>query len=155
MISLSKFLTALILTLFTVTTMFAEESLDEIMEVLKYVETENDPTLIGDEGMSYGVLQIGAACVADVNRYFGTHYTHDDMFQVECAEEVFKLYAQMGAERYCKRYGKEATAEVIIRNHNGGIYQGYRINATKKYYRRYKLWKAILDSRDKLLTFTE
>lgn len=155
MISLSKFLTALTLTLFITTMTNAKESLDEIMEVLKYVETGNDPTLIGDKGTSYGVLQIQEAVVIDVNRRYGTHYTHEDMFQVECAEEVFKLYAQMGIERYCTKYGKEATAEVIIRNHNGGIYQGYRINATKKYYRRYKLWKAILNSRDNLFTFTE
>jgi len=125
----------------------ARESLDEIMEVLKYVESSNDPRAIGDGGDSYGVLQIQKACVDDVNRYFGTHYTHDDMFQVECAEEVFKLYATMGIKRYIKKYGVEPSAEVIVRNHNGGIYQGHRVNATKEYYIKYKLWKTIIKSK--------
>lgn len=124
--------------------MSARESLDEVMEVLKYVESFNDPMAIGDGGSSYGVLQIQEACVRDVNRYYGTYYSHEDMFQVECAEEVFKLYAQMGIDRYVKRHGVRPTIEVIVRNHNGGIYQGYRINATKKYYRRYELWKTII-----------
>lgn len=121
------------------------DSLDEIMEVLKYVETVNDPSAIGDGGDSYGVLQIQKACVDDVNRHYGTHYTHEQMFDVVCAEEVFKLYATMGIERYIKKYGVEPSAEVIVRNHNGGIYRGYKINATKKYYRKYKHWKSIIN----------
>jgi len=122
------------------------EDLDEVMEVLKYVETLNDPSAVGDGGDSYGVLQIQAACVEDVNRYYGTKYTHDDMFNVACAEEVFKLYSTMGIQRYIKKYGVEPTTESIVRNWNGGIYQGYRINATRKYYKEYVKWSAILKS---------
>jgi len=127
------------------------EDLSEVMEVLKYVETLNDPSAVGDGGDSYGVLQIQAACVADVNRYFQTTYTHDDMFQVECAEEVFRLYTLMGVERYIKKYGVVPTTEVIVRNWNGGIYQGHRINATRKYYREYVKWSAILKSDNNLI----
>lgn len=120
------------------------ESYDEIIEVLKHVETNNRPEMIGDNGESYGVLQIQWAAVQDVNRYFGTHYTHDMMFQPECAEEVTKLYMQMGAELYAKRTGKQPTEEVLVRNHNGGIYQGYRIRATIPYYRKYLEFKKVL-----------
>lgn len=119
---------------------------DEIVEVLKYVETLNQPTAIGDGGDSWGVLQIQKGCVDDVNRYFGTNYTHKEMFNVACAEEVTKLYMQMGAELYEKRTGLKATEEVLVRNHNGGIYRGYRINATRKYYREYLKWKSIIKS---------
>lgn len=118
---------------------------NEIVEVLKYVETLNDPTAIGDGGDSWGVLQIQKGCVDDVNRYFGTNYTHKQMFNPACAEEVAILYMKMGAELYLKRHGQEPTEEVLVRNHNGGIYRGYRINATRKYYREYLKWKARLE----------
>ncbi|QQV89760.1 lysozyme [Cellulophaga phage Calle_1] len=121
--------------------------LDKIIEALKYIESNNNPDAIGDNGKSFGILQIQKACVKDVNRRFGTSYRHKDMFNVECAEEVFKLYATIGIERYLKRYGKSPTAEVIVRNHNGGVYQGYKIEATKGYYRKYKKVREKLDSR--------
>jgi len=114
----------------------------EIIEVLKHVETNNRPTMIGDNGDSYGVLQIQWRAVQDVNRYFGKQYTHEDMFQVECAEEVTALYMQMGAELYKKRTGKQPTEEILVRNHNGGIYKGYRNAKTLKYYRRYLKFKS-------------
>ena len=120
------------------------EDYAQIVEVLKHVETNNQPELIGDNGDSYGVLQIQQKAVQDVNRYFGTSYTHEQMFREACAEKVTELYMQMGAELYCKRYGKAATEEVLVRNHNGGIYRGYRINATIPYYNRYLKFKESL-----------
>jgi hypothetical protein len=145
----------LLLALIMMTTTATAEDLSEVMEVLKYVETLNDPNAIGDGGDSYGVLQIQAACVADVNRYYGTEYTHDDMFNVACAEEVFKLYSKMGIKRYIKKYGVAPTTEMIVRNWNGGIYQGYRINATRKYYREYVKWSAILKSENNVFNSEE
>jgi hypothetical protein len=120
------------------------EDLNDVMEVLKYVETLNDPDAVGDGGGSYGVLQIRAACVDDVNRYYGTKYEHNDMFDVSCAEEVFRLYSKMGINMYIKKYGVKPTTETIVRNWNGGIYQGYRINDTKKYYLKYLEFKTNL-----------
>ena len=125
------------------------EDYSEIIEVLKYVETLNQPDAIGDNGDSYGVLQIQWRAVQDVNRYFGTGYKHDDVFQVECAEEVTKLYMQMGAELYVKKYDKQPTDEVLVRNHNGGIYRGHRIKATLPYYRKYLKFKQLLFNRVK------
>lgn len=117
----------------------------EIIEVLKHVETNNQPELIGDNGDSYGVLQIQWRAVQDVNRYFGTNYTHDQMFRVECAEEVTSLYMQMGAELYEKRTGKQPTEEILVRNHNGGIYRGYKVKATLNYYQKYLRYKSKLN----------
>lgn len=123
---------------------------EEIVEVLKYVETLNDPTAIGDGGDSWGVLQIQKPAVDDVNRYYGTHYQHSDVFDVVCAEEITILYMKMGAELYKEKYGIEPTVEVLVRNHNGGIYRGHRIKATKKYYREYLKWKSRLEKRNLL-----
>ena len=72
------------------------------------------------------------------------------MFQVECAEEVTTLYMKMGADLYKRKYNKEATVEVLVRNHNGGIYRGHRIRATIKYYKTYLKWSARLKAREEL-----
>lgn len=142
---MKKFL--LVITMLFSLSIMSRDRLDDVMEVLKYVESFNDPSAIGDGGDSYGVLQIQKACVDDVNRYYKTNYTHGDMFQVECAEEVFKLYAEMGIRRYINKYGAYPSTEIIVRNHNGGIYSGYRRSTTKKYYRRYLLWKSIINNK--------
>jgi hypothetical protein len=118
---------------------------EEIVEVLKYVETLNDPNAVGDGGDSWGVLQIQEGVIKDVNRYFGTHYQHWDVFDPVCAQKITILYMRMGAERYERLYGIKASEEVLVRNHNGGIYQGHRINATKKYYTEYLKWKTRLE----------
>ena len=131
----------LIVCMFLATSVKANEY-SEIIDVLKHVETNNRPTMIGDNGDSYGVLQVQWRAVQDVNRYFDTNYTHEDMFQVECAEEVTALYMQMGAELYYKKHGKQPTEEVLVRNHNGGIYRGYRIKATIPYYNKYLRYKS-------------
>ena len=138
----------LIVCMLMIVSIVKADEYSEIVEVLKHVETLNQPHLIGDNGDSYGVLQIQWAAVKDVNRYFGTHYTHGQMFDVVCAEEVTKLYMQMGAELYFKKYGKQPTEEVLVRNHNGGIYRGHRIKATIPYYRRYLKFKSIIKSKE-------
>ena len=139
-----KFLVSLLL--FSIFTTAKAEYYEDIVEVLKYVETENKPHLVGDNGTSYGVLQIQKACVDDVNRYWGTNYTHQQMFKPSCAEEVTILYMKMGAELFYKKYQRLPTEEELVRNHNGGIYQGYRIKATRKYYVKYLQWKGMLES---------
>jgi hypothetical protein len=117
----------------------------EIVTVLKHIESNNNPHAIGDGGDSYGVLQVQKAAVIDVNRYYGTRYTHEQMFNASCAEEVTILYMKMGAELYEKRYGKCPTEEVLVRNHNGGIYQGYKVKSTMNYYRKYLKFKSKLN----------
>lgn len=122
----------------------SKDTLRTIIEVLKHVETGNNPALVGDGGDSWGVLQIQWPAVQDVNRYYGTQYTHYQMFKPECAEEVAILYMKMGANLYRQRHGKEPSIEVLVRNHNGGIYQGYKNPKTKWYYRKYLIWKTRL-----------
>jgi len=111
--------------------------LEDIMEILKIVETNNNPLSIGDEGKAFGVLQIHKICVDDVNRIYGTHYTHEQMFEETCAEEVFYLYLQHGINRYKNMYRGEPPDEYLVRGWNGGIYKGYKKEATLKYYYKY------------------
>ena len=111
--------------------------LTSIMSILKTVETNNDAEAIGDNGASYGILQIQRSVVSDVNRVYGTNYKHRDMFSEQASEEVFKLYLCLGKEKFLKKHDRFPTEEELVRMWNGGIYKGYTYNQTKLYYQKY------------------
>ena len=112
-------------------------SLASIMSILKVVETNNDTDSIGDNGRSYGILQIQRSVLSDVNRIYGTDYRHKDMFNEEASEEVFMLYLCYGKEVFLKKHCRFPTEEEMVRMWNGGIYKGYKYNQTKVYYQKY------------------
>lgn len=112
-------------------------SLASIMSILKVVETNNDTDSIGDNGTSYGILQIQRSVLNDVNRIYGTDYQHKDMFDEEASEEVFMLYLCYGKEVFLKKHCRFPTEEEMVRMWNGGIYKGYKYNQTKSYYQKY------------------
>jgi hypothetical protein len=107
------------------------------MSILKTVETNNDTDSIGDNGRSYGILQIQRSVLSDVNRIYGTDYRHKDMFYEEASEEVFMLYLCYGKEVFLKKHCRFPTEEEMVRMWNGGIYKGYKYNQTKSYYQKY------------------
>jgi hypothetical protein len=107
------------------------------MSILKQVETNNDITAIGDNGDSYGILQIQDSVVSDVNRFYGTNYVHEDMFSEKASEEVFKLYLCLGKELFLKKNCRFPTEEELVRMWNGGIYKGHTYRQTKSYYQKY------------------
>lgn len=115
--------------------------LQPIYDVIKHVETNNRELAVGDNGKAFGVVQIHKICVDDINRIYGTSYTHEDAFDKNCAEEMFHLYLSAGIKRFKRIYDRDPTEGEIVRMWNGGIYQGYRIKATVKYFRRYKKFK--------------
>jgi hypothetical protein len=111
--------------------------LTSIMSILKTVETNNNTDSIGDNGRSYGILQIQRSVLSDVNRIYGTDYYHEQMFSEEASEEVFKLYMCYGREVFLKKHCRFPTEEEMVRMWNGGIYKGYTYKQTKKYYKKY------------------
>ena len=111
--------------------------LTSIMSILKQVETNGDVNAIGDNGRSYGILQIQRSVLSDVNRVYGTDYSHDDMFSEEASEEVFKLYLCLGKEKFLKKHDRFPTEEELVRMWNGGIYKGYTYSQTELYYQKY------------------
>jgi hypothetical protein len=111
--------------------------LTSIMSILKTVETNNNPDSIGDNGRSYGILQIQRSVLNDVNRVYGTNYYHEQMFSEKSSEEVFKLYMCYGKEVFLKKHCRFPTEEEMVRMWNGGIYKGYKYNQTKVYYQKY------------------
>jgi hypothetical protein len=111
--------------------------LTSIMSILKQVETNGNVNAIGDNGRSYGVLQIQISVLSDVNRVYGTNYRHKDMFDEKASEEVFMLYLCLGKEKFLKKHCRFPTEEELVRMWNGGIYKGYTYKQTKKYYKKY------------------
>lgn len=118
--------------------------LDEIYDIIKYVESSNNPKAIGDDGRAYGVVQIHKSCVMDINRLYNTNYTHKQAFDEAYSREMFMLYMSYGIKRFKKRYCRSPTEEEVVRFWNGGIYKGYKMKATKKYYKKYLRYKKLL-----------
>ena len=111
--------------------------LREIIDTLKTLETNNNPSAIGDNGRAYGVLQIHKICVKDVNRAYGTKFSHKDAFIPYKAENIALLYLKLGVKVFKRKYNRLPTDEELIRMYNGGIYSGYKKRATRTYYNRY------------------
>lgn len=116
---------------------YSNVNLSKVRETLKIVETGGDPTSIGDGGESFGILQIQNNVILDVNRKYGTHYTHQDAFDIECAEEIFQLYINMWVGHLEKKEGRKATIEDIVRIWNGGP-RGYKRRSTDNYYKKFR-----------------
>jgi hypothetical protein len=119
--------------------------LKDIVKIIEVVETNSNPLAIGDRGRSFGILQIQKICVDDVNRIYKTSYTHRQMFQPQCAREVFYLYINAGIDRFERLYKREPTEKDIVRMWNGSIYNGYKKTSTIKYYRKYRAVKVKID----------
>ena len=131
----------LILSLICSTHIFSQEIetcyLRGIVNDLKELETNNNPKAIGDNGRAYGVLQIHKICVKDVNRIYGTNFSHKDAFIPHKAEAIALLYLKEGIRLFKKKYNKLPTDEEIVRMWNGSIYSGFKKRSTKWYYKKY------------------
>ena len=95
------------------------------------VESSGNDFAVGDNGASWGCLQLQAAYVQDAAEYAGKDWVHKDAFDRETSIEIVLAYM----ERYAteKRLGRPVTAEDIARIHNGGP-GGYKKKATEKYW---------------------
>jgi len=116
--------------------------LDLIFNNIKYVETNNNPNAIGDNGKAYGVVQIHKICIKDVNKTYNTNFTHEDAFNEEISKEIFKLYIRKGIKIFYRKHGRNPNEEEVVRMWNGGIYKGYIYKSTKKYYQKYLIIKS-------------
>jgi len=130
----------LIIGLLLVTGALNANNLKQISHILKYVETEYNPDATGDGGMSWGILQIQLNAIKDVNRKYGTTYTHQDAFDENCAEEIFELYIEMWTEHLEKKEGRAATEEDVVRIWNGGP-RGWKRSGTLDYLKKYRKYK--------------
>ena len=112
----------------------------EVRDILKLMESQGNPNAIGDNGKSWGILQIQESVIKDVNRRYGTQYIHEDALEIGCAEEIFELYINMWVEQLEKRHNRKATIEDMIRIWNGGP-RGYQHSSTDPYMKKYYIYK--------------
>ena len=119
------------------------DELDQMFEIIKYVESNNEEDAVGDGGKAYGIVQIHKVCVEDINRIYNTHYTHQQAFDETCSKEMFNLYISEGIRRYKLKYCRSPTDEELVRMWNGGLYSGHLRKTTLKYLERYKKFKKI------------
>lgn len=130
--------------LFAVSFTAQSETLDDIRDVLKYVESEHNPKALGDYRgdipTAFGILQIRKIAIDDVNRVYGTSYKVSDAFNIECSEEIFELYITHWAAKFKKREGRKASTADIVRIWNGGA-RGYLKNSTKWYLKKFLRYK--------------
>ena len=82
------------------------------------VESAGIDHAIGDDGKAFGCLQIHAACVEDVNRIYGTNYSHEDMFIRKNAVAVCRMYIDHYVTH--ERLGHVPTYEDMARCWNAG-----------------------------------
>ena len=115
-----------------------KSKLPDMYDKIRIVESNGNPRAIGDGGRAFGEVQIHKIVIEDVNRLYGTSYTHEDSFDKTCAKEIFSLYLNAGIDIFCKKFGRDPSEEEVVRMWNGGIYSGYKKKSTIKYYSRYK-----------------
>ena len=65
--------------------------LASLIAALIFVESGGNPNAVGDQGRAIGVLQVHRAVVADVNRLYGTQYSHQQMTNPVKARQVAAL----------------------------------------------------------------
>ena len=136
----------LIMIVFSITLMgFKTKSeLLDIAEVLTEVESNNNTEAVGDSGKALGILQIHQACVTDVNKWYGTEYTHEDTKNRAIARDIFVKYLSLGIKLYEEKCGHKPTESQIVRMWNGGIYRGHEYPSTLKYLNKYKKQKQLI-----------
>lgn len=89
--------------------------------VISGIESSYGEFVIGDGGKAKGHLHIHAGAVQDVNRIYGTSFTHDDMFDFNKAKIVGSMYLNINTEKYVKYYAELPTASTLARSWNGGF----------------------------------
>jgi len=119
--------------------------LEHIYSIIKHVESNNRVAVVGDGGRAYGVVQIHKICVQDINRLYGTSYTHKQAFDRRTAKEMFMLYIKAGIKLFKKRHSRMPRESEIVRMWNGGIYTGYTKASTLGYLDRYLYYKTIIN----------
>ena len=110
----------------------------KLINAMIVVESSGNKYAIGDNGRSYGILQISKGYVECVNRRYATNYVHQDMFDPRISKMVCYGYLMMYGERYERVYKRKPTMEVLARMHNGGGSDGFLQQPTIKYWNKIK-----------------
>jgi hypothetical protein len=110
---------------------------NNLLKAIEQVESGGNVRAVGDNGKSYGCLQIWNVVITDVNRIASTKFNHDDAFNRNKAYKIAKIYLNYYGNVYRRKTGKQPNNEVYARIWNGGP-NGWRKLATVKYWEKVK-----------------
>jgi hypothetical protein len=110
-------------------------TLAKLIMILIAIESSGDDSAIGDNGLSYGCLQISSEYVQDANQQSGENWVHEDAFSRHKSVLIVEAYMARYATE--ARLGHPPTIEDVARIHNGGP-NGWRRSSTDVYWEKVK-----------------
>jgi len=99
-----------------------------LIAAMMLIESGGNAGAIGDGGRALGCLQIRACVIADVNKYYGATYMHEDALDLAKAARICRLYIEAYAP-------PGAGLETMARIWNGGP-NGPNKESTRKYWHK-------------------
>lgn len=108
-----------------------------LLPAIAKVESDNNPSAIGDKGAAVGIYQIHPAYVKDVNRIANTNFKLIDRYDVEKSKQMVTTYLWHYGKAYIQKTGKLPDFEVLARIHNGGP-DGWKKKSTMRYWEKVK-----------------
>lgn len=94
------------------------EILMPLLVALCQIESNHNPSAIGDNGQAVGILQIHPEVVIDVNRIYKTNFVLADRTDPSKSQAMAKMYLLHYGST--KRLGRPATAQDLARIWNMG-----------------------------------
>ena len=105
-------------------------AVSQLFTAIAAVESENGRT-------SDNVYQIRRVYLDDLGRIYGCHFADEVATDRHASEQVMLAYWEYYGEQYARRTGRQPTAEVLARIHNGGP-NGWRKDSTLAYWAKVK-----------------
>lgn len=103
---------------------------NQLLDAIAIVESNNNPSAVGDNGRAVGAYQIHEIYVDDVNRILGKPYfSYADRWDAEKSRQMVYIYLN--------HYGRGKTTEAMARIHVGGP-KGYKKKSTLRYWQKIK-----------------
>lgn len=110
-----------------------EPTIEDLYAAIRWVESNNNSSAVGDNGNAIGCYQIWENYWIDALKYSGLGGSYSDCFDCDYAHQIVLAYMDRYATE--ERLGRPVTFEDIARIHNGGP-NGHRKESTKKYWKK-------------------
>ena len=110
-----------------------EVTINDLYAAMRVVESNNNPSAVGDNGNAIGCYQIWENYWIDATEFSGIGGSYSDCFDCQYAHDIVVAYMNRYATE--NRLGRPVTFEDVARIHNGGP-NGYKRESTKKYWKK-------------------
>lgn len=114
---------------------FPQNSLVSVYDILAIicVESAGNPNAIGDEGKSFGLMQVSVPALIDVNKSLGTNYTQQHLLIPEINVKIGSHYLQLCFKRAVQEKAKDIKF-LGYRKYNAGIGRATEKNTISTHY---------------------